>query len=174
MMELQPKRTIDLPSRVTIHPSQDQAIDRILNNVLERCPAQYALITEVSGQVVSVQGNRDLANPVVLATLIAGDMAASQEIARVTGQYQHFQLVLREGVASNTLVAEAGKYLILFVQVGKEVPLGWARLVITEASRKLETIMSSAPDDVKDIIFDLKPDGLSEWVDDALSSLWNK
>ncbi len=173
-MDPQPKHTIDLPSRVTIYPSQDQAIDQILNNLIERCPAQYTLIAEVSGQVVSVRGGRDSANPVVLASLIAGDMAASQEIARVTGQYQHFQFILREGVVSNTFIAEAGKYLILFVQVAKDVPLGWARLVITEASHKLEEIMASAPEDAKDIKIDMKPDGLTEWVDDALNSLWNK
>ncbi len=174
MVDTEPKRSINLPSRVTIYPSQDRAIDRILSNLMERCPAQYALIAEVSGQLVFVQGDRDLADPVVLASLIAGDMAASQEIARVTGQYQHFQFVLREGLMSNTFIAEAGEYLILFVQVAKDVPLGWARMVINEASHKLEEVMSSTPKDAKNIKIDIKQDGLTEWVDDALNSLWNK
>ncbi len=174
MMETEPKRSINLPSRVTIYPSQDQAIDQILRNLMERCPAQYALIAEVSGQLVFVQGNRDLADPVVLATLIAGDMAASQEIARVTGQYQHFQFILREGLVSNTFIAEAGEYLILYVQVAKDVPLGWARMVINEAGHKLEEVMSTTPEGVEEIKLDMKQDGLGEWVDDALNSLWNK
>lgn len=173
-MDTQPKHSCDLPSRVTIYPSQDQAIDEVLTNLYERCPAQYALIAEVSGQLISVKGNRNSADPVVLASLIAGDMGASQEIARVTGQYQHFQFSLREGVISNSFIAEAGKYLILFVQVAKDIPLGWARLVITEASQRLEEIMSSAPEDAGGMQLEIKPEGLSDWVNDALNSLWNK
>ena len=174
MTETEPKRLIDLPSRVTIYPSQDQAIDRLLNDLMERCPAQYALIAEISGQLVSVHGEREFADPVVLAALIAGDMAASQEITRVTGQYQHFQFVLREGLITNTFIAEAGEYLILFVQVKNDVPLGWARMLITEASHKLGEIMSSTLDDVKDIKLNMMQDGITEWVDDALNSLWNQ
>lgn len=174
MKETEPKRSMDLPSRVTIYPSQDQAIDRVLASVLERCPAQFALIAEKSGQLISVLGERDFTDPVVLASLIAGDMAASQEIARVTGQYQHFQFVLREGLASNTIIAEAGEYLILFVQVAKDVPLGWARLVITEASHKLAEIIDAQPDDIKELKLDIKQDSISGWVDDALNSLWKK
>jgi hypothetical protein len=171
-MDVEPKRSCDLPSRVTIYPSQDRAMDQVLSTVIENCPAQYALIAEVSGQVVSVKGDRSLADPVVLASLIAGDLAASQEISRVTGQYQRFQLNLREGPVSNTFIAEAGKYLILFVQVARNVPLGWARMVITEAGQKLEQIMECPAEDIEDLRLDVKQDNLNEWVDDALNSLW--
>lgn len=174
MMEPESKSSIDLPSRVTIYPSQDSAIDRILSDLMERCPAQYALVAEVSGQLISVHGERDFADPVVLASLIAGDMAASREITRVTGQYQHFQFVLREGVAANTFIAEAGEYLILFLQVKKEVPLGWARMLINEASHRLGDIMASPVKDGQEIRLDLQQNGLAEWVDDALNSLWNQ
>lgn len=173
-MESEFKSTVDLPNRIMIYPSQDRAIDRILRNLMDSCPAQYALIAEVSGQLVYVSGERNFADPVVLASLVAGDMAASQEITRVTGQYQHFQFVLREGLISNTYIAEAGEHLILFVQVKKDVPLGWARMVINEASHKLAEIMTTIPDDSIDINFDLKPDGLAQFVDDALNSLWEE
>jgi predicted regulator of Ras-like GTPase activity (Roadblock/LC7/MglB family) len=174
VMDPQPKQTLDLPSRVTVFPSQDRAIDQILEELLVRCPAEYILVAEVSGQVFSVKGKRDVANPVVLASLVAGDMAASQEIARVTGQYQHFQFSLREGAAANTFIAEAGGHLVLFVQVAKDVPLGWARMLIAEASHRLEAIMASTPDDIPDVSVDLGKEGLTNWLDDALGSLWNK
>ncbi|MGB8252907.1 MAG: response regulator [Anaerolineaceae bacterium] len=174
LIETETRRTMGELSRVTIYPAQNEAMDRILGNLMVRCPAQYALVTEVNGQLISVRGERELTDPVVLASLIAGDIAASQEVARVTGQYQHFQFVLREGVAANTFIAEVGEELILFVQVNKDVPLGWARLVISEASHKLAEIMSSTPEDVKTIKLDMKQEGLAEWVDDALNSLWKK
>jgi hypothetical protein len=101
-------------------------------------------------------------------------MAASQEIARVTGQYQHFQFSLREGLAANTFIAEAGRHLVLFVQVARDVPLGWARMLITETGHRLEALMSSQPDDVNDVSVDLGDEDLADWLDDALGTLWNK
>jgi len=170
----QPKHTIDLPGRITVFPSQDRAMDQVLENLLAQCPAEYILVAEVSGQVFSVKGKRDLANPVVLASLVAGDMAASEEIARVTGQYQRFQFSLREGIASNTFIVAAGDHLILFVQVAKDVPLGWARMLLIEASHRLEEIMSSAPDEVEDLELNLHQEDLENWADNALSLLWKK
>ena len=170
----QPKRTIDLPGRVTVFPSQDRAMDQVLENLLTQCPAEYILVAEVSGQVFAVKGKRDLADPVVLASLVAGDMAASEEIARVTGQYQRFQFSLREGVASNTFIVAAGDHLVIFAQVAKDVPIGWARMLIVEASHRLEEIMSSAPENIKELVLDLHQEDLENWADDALSSLWKK
>jgi hypothetical protein len=100
-------------------------------------------------------------------------MAASQEIARMTGQYQSCQMVLREGPKVNTFISEAGPYLLLLTQVSSEVPLGWARLLIREAGQQVAKIVSTPPE----IVPDLKLGGLGEGnlstsIDDALDSMW--
>jgi predicted regulator of Ras-like GTPase activity (Roadblock/LC7/MglB family) len=174
MIEHEMKKSLDLPSKVTIYPSQDRAIDKVLTELMSACPAQYALLAESSGQLITLCGERETGDPVSLASLIAGDMAASQEIARITGQYQHYQFVLREGIASNTFISEAGEHLLLFVQVAKNVPLGWARLIISEAGRKLADIMVSEPEEAHSFKFEVASDELDRWANDALNSLWEK
>jgi len=173
-MDPEHQMKIDLPNNVTIYPSQDKEIDKVLKNLIENCPAQFALLTEVSGQLISVMGERNKVDPVALASLIAGDMAASQEIAQIIGQYKHCQLVVREGTGSNILVTEAGEQLILFVQVEKSVPIGWARLMIMEASDKILKIMTTAPNEEEKIAYEVQSSDLSGWVDDALNSLWQE
>jgi predicted regulator of Ras-like GTPase activity (Roadblock/LC7/MglB family) len=168
------KKPIDLPSGVTLYPSQDQAIDRVLNELKQKCPAQFVLLAEVSGQILSALGERGEINLVALGSLIAGDLAASQEIARLTDQYQNYQLILREGANANTFISEAGPHLVLFVRVDKEIPIGWARLIIHEASRQLSDVVSAPPEEVTKLDLGLDDEKLSALVGDSLDSIWKK
>ncbi|MDQ6963699.1 MAG: hypothetical protein Q9M13_02125, partial [Mariprofundales bacterium] len=126
---------LQLRSGLTIYPSQDRAIDRLLAALVQKVPARFALLADVSGQVISARGDRhSVLEPVALGSLIAGDLAASHEIARLLGEYQSYQMILREGLTAHTFILEAGAYMVLLVQVSSEVPLGWARMVIREAA----------------------------------------
>ncbi|NMB88357.1 MAG: hypothetical protein GYA17_08340 [Chloroflexi bacterium] len=157
---------------ITIYPAHDRAIERVLADLMQRCPAQFVLVTDVSGLIISTQGDRGGVELVGLASLVAADLAASQEIARLTGQYQSYQLILREGSKTNTFISEAGHYLVLFTQVGTEVPLGWARFLIREASCRLEEIISTPPDQMGSLDLGLGEKQLSDVVGDALDAMW--
>jgi len=163
---------INLPSGITLYPSQDKAIDRILNDLMQKSPAEFILLAEASGQILAALGERTTADLVALSSLVVGDLAASQEIARLTGQYQNYQLILREGPQTNTFIAEAGAHMVLFVRVSREVPLGWARLLIHETSRQLADIVSAVPEDVGKLDLGLSEETLSTLVDDGFDSIW--
>ena len=172
MTESKQKRSLDVPSQIKMYPQKDNAIDQVLKAVKERCPAELVLAVETSGVLISIVGERNVMDPVALASLVAGDMVASQEIARITGQYQRCQLILREGLATNTFIAEAGDFMILFVQVEKTIPIGWARLVINEACRQLATIIVSEPEDIKKLDIGLGEEDLGRLIDDAVNAIW--
>jgi hypothetical protein len=111
---------------------------------------------------------------VALGSLVAGDLAASQEIARLTDQYENYQLILREGPKANTFICEAGSHLVLFVRVDKEVPIGWARLLIHETSRQLAEVVAAPPAEVAKLDLGLDDDKLSAMFGDGLDSIWKK
>jgi len=166
------KKPIELPSGVTLHPSHDRAIDQVLHDLLRKAPAKFILLSEVSGQILSALGERTTADLVALSSLVAGDLAASQEIARLTDQYQNYQLILREGPQANSFITEAGRHMVLFVRVGKDVPLGWARLLIHETSRQLSNIIITPAEDIGGLDLGLNEDKLSSLVDEELNSIW--
>ena len=83
-------------------------MDQILSVLMDEIPAQLAFLIDQSGAVVSSRGDISSNDLAVLGSLIAGDLSASQEIARLTGQYQKYQLIIREGDISNTVLSEAG------------------------------------------------------------------
>ncbi len=161
----------DLPRSFTVMPAQDQAMERIVKELLLLCPAQFALVVERSGFLLMSAGQSRVVDLSALASLVAGDMAASQEIARRTGQFQGCQLTLREGPEANTFLAEAGPDLILFAQISKDVPIGWARLLIQESGRQLSQVLTTSPDEVDKLDLGLKEDKLAAWFDEAMGAL---
>lgn len=173
-----------LRSGLTILPSHQEALDKVLSDLVEKIPARFVILSDVTGQMISARGgHHDNINLVALSSLLAGDLAASQEISRLTGEYETQQLVLREGQASHTFICEAGTYLAMMVQVSNEVPLGWARMLIKKAAQELPTIIEEQPDpqtvpmeamptedDTAEAIFD--DENFEDLFDDALDDLW--
>ncbi len=144
---ISPQGQINLRSGVIMYPSHQKAIDQQLDELLERTPAYFLMLSDSAGQVVSARGERANINLAALGSLVAGDMAASQEIARLSGAYEDCQLILREGKKLTTFICEAGDSLVLLVQVTPDVPLGWARMVIRDAAASIGTIIATPPEE---------------------------
>lgn len=170
-----------LRSGLTILPSHQKKIDELLANLVQKLPGRFVLLTDITGQVVSIRGDQNKINMVALGSLVAGDLAASQEIARLTGEYEESQMVLREGQRTHTFIAESGSVLALMVQVSNDVPLGWARMLIKQAAEQLPNILEEDLDKAEmalneaqmaaeTVVFE--EDGLSEMFEDALDDLW--
>ena len=156
-----------------LDPAQDQAIDKILNDLMVKIPAQYILLADSSGQVVSVCGKREQADPVALGALIAGDMAASQEMARLMGDVQSCHLILREGDKSNTWIVNAGNHFVIMFKVAATVPLGWTRVVIHRAAELIAQIADSPLDeDSETPALDFADGDFSDQINQSLEDLW--
>jgi len=134
-----------LRSGLIIYPSQDKAIDQALTSLAQKVSAGFILLTDITGQVISVKGQHNQIDLVSLGSLVAGDLAASQEIARLTNQFQEHQMILREGRQTHTFIIEAGHSLALLVQISTETPLGWGRMIIKSAAQQLAEISATPP-----------------------------
>jgi predicted regulator of Ras-like GTPase activity (Roadblock/LC7/MglB family) len=156
----------------TIYPSQYGAIEQLLKELKDRCPAQFILLADTSGLFIMSEGENDKTDLIALSSLVAGDMAASREIAQRTGQYNNCQLIMREGHKVFNFIAEAGDYLLLFVQVSSESPLGWARILIRETGSQIAEVFSTEPEMVEKLDLGLDNEKLSDELGDALGSMW--
>jgi predicted regulator of Ras-like GTPase activity (Roadblock/LC7/MglB family) len=169
-----------LRSGAAVMPEQHQAFERLLTEAITQIPANFVFLVDVAGQIVVAKGNYEDVNLIMLGSLVAGDLAASQEIARLTGQYHDNQVVLREGENVNTFIIEAGHYLALLVQVDHVVPLGWARVVIKRIGQSLAKVMEEEGMGVLATAVNAEPiftfedteDELSDLFSEALDDLW--
>ena len=159
---------------LVLYPVQEQAMDKIINSLMEKIPAQYILLTDSSGQIISLCGKREQADPVALGALVASDMAASQEMAHLMGELQHYQMVLREGPQINTWIIDAGPHLVLMFKVSSSVPLGWTRLVIRRAAEIIAQIVEVSPEvEPSAPGMEIDQDDFSEQINKSLDDLWN-
>lgn len=165
----------NLRSGLTIFPAQDAAFDRVLNDLVQKIPARFALLTETSGLLIGFRGERGQMDLVALGSLVASDLAASQAIAQITGDHEEYQLVLRQGQRHNTFIAGAGQHLVLFAQTPAEVPLGWSRMLVLEAARQLSIVLATppAPDAQSLDMPELTESGLTDLFSQALDSMWS-
>lgn len=162
-----------LRSGLTIYPWQQGKIEEVLAELGRKVPARFLMLSDVTGQVVLSWGEQNNIDLVALGSLVAGDLAASQEIARRVGAYEEHQMVLREGQDVHILITGAGHHLALFAQISTEVPLGWARLLIHKAVDQLVEI-TAAPPATQKPSFDLGLDqaDLPDLFNDALDDIW--
>lgn len=159
-------------SGFSIFPAQVMKIEALLKELRADIPARYLMLVDSSGQYITSVGGYQTIDTDALGSLIAGDLAASQEIARMTGEYQDFQSILREGERSHIIISEAGKFLVVFAQFSKDVPLGWARRLIKKAAQELGNIVLSNSEDAATAQNELGQDNLPEQFIDALDDIW--
>ncbi|HIE55129.1 MAG TPA: hypothetical protein EYP90_08120 [Chromatiaceae bacterium] len=179
----QSAKKYQLRSGLFILPEHDQKFNRLLSDLLRDLPAKFIMLVDITGQVILAKGEHKDTNLVMLGSLIAGDLAASREIARLTGEYQDYQIILREGQHSHSFIVEAGNYLILLIQVDNEVLLGWARMLIIKTAQQLanvvtQTTLSAA--EVADmeheiaLSLDKSEESLVDLFGDALDEMWGE
>lgn len=168
-----PPGSHQVPTRLMLFSHHEQAIDRVLDELRRKVPARLAMIVSRDGQFVSAsrEGGRDL-DLVALGSLVAGDLAASQRIAELTGIYEEHQVIVREGRDGLTLVSDAGPHLVLFILAPGHVPVGWLRLLGLEAGRRLAQIAASPLADEVPADVHLDEKSLADQFDQALGDLW--
>lgn len=177
-----------LRSGLVIYPAQDKLMTRALTDLVEKTPARFALLIDNSGLVIDFRGERGSLDLVMLGSLAAGDLAASQAIGQLVGEYADYQLVVREGRAHNMFLGEAGRELVLLVQVATDVPLGWARMLVLDTITQLDHIIASPPleallsptepltplDEADEMPSKFGTDNLGDLFNQALDDMWNQ
>jgi predicted regulator of Ras-like GTPase activity (Roadblock/LC7/MglB family) len=163
-----------LRSGLILYPSQGQAIDKVLSNLTGNIPAQFILLADSSGQTIAVSGILDEGDPVALGALVASDMAASLEMARLTGKSKNYNMILRESDEVNTWIVNAGSHLVLMFIVSADVPLGWTRLMIRRGAVSIAEI-TDAPveEDPAESSLAIDPLQLNDEIDNSLEDLWH-
>jgi predicted regulator of Ras-like GTPase activity (Roadblock/LC7/MglB family) len=168
---------IKLRSGFSLSVHQINLIESDLRRLYEMIPAKYILLVDTSGQYVTSVGEKGGVDPAIMGSLIAADLAASQEIARLTEEYQDYQMVLREGKKTHIIITEAGKHLILLVLFNKETPLGWARKLIQKSSTTILefTNIPQPPNNQKSSPEESTTRGdLPELFNNALDQIWKE
>jgi predicted regulator of Ras-like GTPase activity (Roadblock/LC7/MglB family) len=165
------KKETNLRTGLTLTNKQIQKMQQELDSLLERIPSRLAVLFDTSGQLVTLSGEMINYDYAALGSLIASELAASQETARLLGDTQDFRLILREGERTNLVIAQAGQFLTFMVLYTKEVPIGWARKMVQRSATRILEINLAESIQNDEHLKDEFPNNLPDLFNDALDDL---
>lgn len=157
----------------TLYANQEAALDHLIQELNKRINPIFILVADTAGQPILSCGDLDKNKLLAIGSLVAGDLAASQEMARILGQYGSYQLILREGKESNLFISEVGEELLLLCLVSSRTPLGWARLLIREIAKLMAEIIKTPAEQINEADFGLNDSKLADLYGDSLDNIWN-
>jgi predicted regulator of Ras-like GTPase activity (Roadblock/LC7/MglB family) len=115
-------------------------ISQVLNRLKVDANAKIVFLVDKNGQQIAGAGEIDLVDTTSLASLTAGNVAATDGLARLIGE-REFTILFHEG-QDNIHISIVGQRLILVVIFDERSSLGLVRLRVRKAAADLEEILN--------------------------------
>lgn len=114
-------------------------IDEELQRLFHQANAKVVFLVDKNGQLIASAGETRDIDTTSLASLTAGNIAATGGIARLLGE-KEFTILFHEGEKDNIHISLIGQRVILVVIFDKRSSLGLVRLRVKKASEALVRI----------------------------------
>lgn len=126
-------------SDLVMHEEEFNRIDAELQKLYQQTNAKVVFLVDKNGQLIASSGEtRDL-DTTSLASLTAGNIAATGGIARLLGE-KEFNILFHEGERDNIHISLIGQRIILVIIFDQRSSLGLVRLRVKKASELLGKI----------------------------------
>jgi predicted regulator of Ras-like GTPase activity (Roadblock/LC7/MglB family) len=116
-------------------------IDEELQRLYVQTNAMVVFLVDKNGQLIASAGETRDIDTTSLASLTAGNIAATGGIARLLGE-KEFTILFHEGEKDNIHISLIGQRVILVVIFDKRSSLGLVRLRVKKSSEALVTIFN--------------------------------
>jgi predicted regulator of Ras-like GTPase activity (Roadblock/LC7/MglB family) len=116
-------------------------VEQQLGRFHEKTGVSIVLFIDDSGQLISYKGDASGIDLASLAALVAGDMAAVAEMARLIGEQDRFKLLLREGETNHILTSSIRGNFYLVSIFKTDVQIGLVRLYSRETMNNLSRLV---------------------------------
>ena len=115
-------------------------IEQILEEELIELGVQSVILIDLAGNVIVNLDNGKTNHDVYsLAALAAGNFGAVSAMANIIGE-QEFSLLFHKGETDSIHFSKVTQDLLLITIFSKEVSLGFLRLKVNEANRKIQAM----------------------------------
>ena len=130
-----------MPTPFILSAEQADEIEACLDWMAYESGAHCIILADRNGRLISDRGWTDQINTQILSALAAGELAATNEMARLVGEKARFKLLLHEGERRSIYLSDVGEQLIMVVVFNVAVPIGMVRMLLKEAVERLEPIL---------------------------------
>lgn len=116
------------------------AIESCLEDLVRNTQANYAMLLDKSGQVISSRGDTQRQDITALGALLAGTFASSREVARLLRE-KDFRVLFQQGVKENIFTELIEEQWMLVVMFDKRTHIGLVKVLAKRATDELGTLL---------------------------------
>ncbi len=122
-----------------MYDEEFQLIKEIISRLRVEANAKIVFLVDKNGQQIAANGDLESVDTTSLASLTAGNVAATDGLARLIGE-KEFSILFHEGEKDNIHISIVGQRVILVVIFDDRSSLGLVRLRVRKASMELEKV----------------------------------
>ncbi len=160
-------------SDLVMYEEEFQKIDSELQKLHQQSNAKVVFLVDKNGQLIASAGETHDIDTTSLASLTAGNIAATGGIARLLGE-KEFTILFHEGERDNIHISLVGQRIILVVIFDQRSSLGLVRLRVKKATESLARIFDEISEKVDrekgEVPFEESP--FAEISDEDIDSLF--
>jgi len=119
-----------------MYDEEYQEITGVIEKLLRESNSKCVYLVDKDGQLISATGETKDIDATSLASLTAGNIAATGGLAKIIGE-KEFSILFHEGERDNLHISVVGQRVILVVIFDKRSSLGLVRLRVKKASEEL-------------------------------------
>lgn len=148
---------------------ESNEINEIISKLLKEANGKCVFLVDKDGQLISQTGETEGIDTTSLASLTAGNIAATGGLAKLIGE-KEFSILFHEGEKDNIHISIVDQRVILVVIFDERSSLGLVRLRVKKSTAELEAVVNKIlskmeSDQSEDIL-------LEEITDDDIDSLF--
>jgi len=148
-------------------------ISLLLNRLRVDANAKIVFLVDKNGQQIAGAGEIDLVDTTSLASLTAGNVAATDGLARLIGE-REFTILFHEGRKDNIHISIVGQRLILVVIFDERSSLGLVRLRVRKASTGIERILNEMEEKAQRVGVTEATSPFAEITDEDIDALFSE
>jgi predicted regulator of Ras-like GTPase activity (Roadblock/LC7/MglB family) len=128
-----------IPQDLVLYDEEFQKIRQALQRLLQDASARLVFLVDKNGQQIAAVGDMNSLDTTSLASLTAGNVAATDGLARLIGE-KEFSILFHEGEKDNIHISIVARRVILVVIFDDRASLGLVRLRVRRATAELEVV----------------------------------
>ena len=125
--------------QMVMYDEEFKQINVVIDKLLREANAKVIFLVDKNGQLISGVGEVERFDTTSLASLTAGNIAATGGLAKLIGE-KEFSILFHEGEKDNLHISIVGGRVILVVLFDSRSSLGLVRLRVKKASDELTVI----------------------------------
>jgi predicted regulator of Ras-like GTPase activity (Roadblock/LC7/MglB family) len=162
-----------LVTNLVMYEEEFDRVKLLLDTLRMDASAKIVFLVDKNGQQIAEAGEVDLVDATSLASLTAGNVAATDGLAKLIGE-KEFSILFHEGRKDNIHISIVGHRLILVVIFDERSSLGLVRLRVRKATAEVERVLNEmeTKSQMVGTVETLSP--FSEITDDDIDALFSE